>query len=110
MVQIIAARNGLPAPGTLAAALAWLYALGIKPDRWQLEPQPGRDAWTEIGRTISANDPYCRGIVLGGDGTLDDWGETVSDRRELRSSTWICVGTRAIRRRCTTLVQRQAER
>jgi 5-dehydro-2-deoxygluconokinase len=73
MVEIIVARNGSQEPDTLATTLSRLYALGIKPDRWQLEPQATRDAWAAIGRIISANDPYCRGIVLlGFDTPLDD--------------------------------------
>lgn len=73
MVEIIVARNGSQEPDTLATTLSRLYALGIKPDRWQLEPQATRDAWAAIGRIISANDPYCRGIVLlGFDSPLDD--------------------------------------
>jgi 5-dehydro-2-deoxygluconokinase len=59
--------------GTPAATLSRLYALGMKPDRWQLEPQATRDAWASIGTIISANDPHCRGIILrGGDGAPDE--------------------------------------
>lgn len=64
MVEIIAARNGPLGPDTLARTLSRLYSLGIKPDWWKLEPQASRDAWAAIGKVISANDPYCRGIVL----------------------------------------------
>jgi 5-dehydro-2-deoxygluconokinase len=72
LVQIIAARNGSQEPGALAATLSRLYALGIKPDRWQLEPQSTRGAWAAIGRIVGANDPYCRGILLGCDSAQDD--------------------------------------
>lgn len=73
MVEIIAARNGSLEPDTIPRILSRLYALGIKPDRWQLEPQATREAWAAIGKIISANDPYCRGIVLRGcDSSLDD--------------------------------------
>ncbi len=49
---------------TIARAMAELYALGIKPDWWKLEPQDNPAAWDEIGAVIDANDPWCRGIVL----------------------------------------------
>jgi len=77
MVQIIAARHGSQGPGALATTLSRLYALGIKPDRWQLEPQATRDAWAAVGRIISANDPACRGILLGFHNPLDDWVRTI---------------------------------
>jgi 5-dehydro-2-deoxygluconokinase len=44
--------------------LAGLYAAGIKPDWWKLEPQPSAAAWRAIERTIAASDPWCRGVVL----------------------------------------------
>jgi 5-dehydro-2-deoxygluconokinase len=73
MVEIIAARNGPLEPDTLARTLSRLYSLGIKPDWWKLEPQASRDAWAAIGGVVSANDPYCRGIVLlGFDSPLND--------------------------------------
>jgi 5-dehydro-2-deoxygluconokinase len=36
----------------------------MKPDWWKLEPNDSADAWANIERTIAANDPYCRGVVL----------------------------------------------
>ena len=49
---------------TVSRALAELYALGIKPDWWKLEPQANAAACGYIENVIKANDPYCRGIVL----------------------------------------------
>ena len=49
---------------TVARALEELYALGIKPDWWKLEPQASGEAWRAIGAVIQRHDPYCRGIVL----------------------------------------------
>jgi 5-dehydro-2-deoxygluconokinase len=45
-------------------AMTELYALGIKPDWWKLEPQSSPAAWDEIGKVIDNHDPFCRGIVL----------------------------------------------
>ena len=73
LVEIIAGKNGAVKDDTISRALAELYALGIKPDWWKLEPQVTSAAWSNIEKVIHANDPYCRGIVLLGlDAPEDD--------------------------------------
>ncbi len=64
LVEIIAGKHGVLADDTVSRAMAELYALGIKPDWWKLEPQSTHAAWANIEKAIAANDPYCRGIVL----------------------------------------------
>ncbi|HYI85816.1 MAG TPA: DUF2090 domain-containing protein, partial [Burkholderiales bacterium] len=64
LIEIIAGKHGPLADGTVAAVLARLYALGIKPDWWKLEPQTSTAAWRTIEKTIEMYDPYCRGIVM----------------------------------------------
>jgi 5-dehydro-2-deoxygluconokinase len=64
LVEIIAGKHGALEADTVAGILQHLYGLGIKPDWWKLEPQQDRAAWHAVGRVISRNDPYCRGIVL----------------------------------------------
>ena len=64
LIEIIASKHGPMDSHTSARAMAELYALGIKPDWWKLEPQADSKAWDEIGKVIDANDPHCRGIVL----------------------------------------------
>ncbi|MGO8038397.1 bifunctional 5-dehydro-2-deoxygluconokinase/5-dehydro-2-deoxyphosphogluconate aldolase [Rhizobium leguminosarum] len=64
LVEIIAGKNGPLTDDTIATALEELYALGIKPDWWKLEPQASREAWKKIDAVIAKNDPWCRGIVL----------------------------------------------
>ena len=64
LIEIIAGKHGPLADDTIARALEELYALGIKPDWWKLEPQSSASAWANIGATIAKHDPYCRGIVL----------------------------------------------
>ncbi len=64
LIEIIADKNGALTDTTVSTALAELYAAGLKPDWWKLEPQASRRAWEEIDRVIEANDPYCRGVVL----------------------------------------------
>jgi 5-dehydro-2-deoxygluconokinase len=64
LVEIICGKHGPLERDTVAAVLRRLYAIGIKPDWWKLEPQGDPAAWRLIAETIAANDPYCRGIVL----------------------------------------------
>jgi 5-dehydro-2-deoxygluconokinase len=64
LIEIIASKNGPLSDDTAALVLEELYALGIKPDWWKLEPQASPGAWQAIEKVIAANDPWCRGIVL----------------------------------------------
>jgi 5-dehydro-2-deoxygluconokinase len=64
LIEIIAGKHGDLADDTIARVLARLYDLGIRPDWWKLEPQTSAAAWTNIGRTISARDPFCRGVIM----------------------------------------------
>ena len=73
LIEIIAGKHGSVTDDTISRALAELYALGIKPDWWKLEPQATSAAWSNIEKVIKTNDPYCRGIVLLGlDASEDD--------------------------------------
>jgi 5-dehydro-2-deoxygluconokinase len=64
LIEIIAGKHGRLDDTTVARALEELYARGIKPDWWKLEPQSSAEAWRAIGAVIQRHDPYCRGIVL----------------------------------------------
>jgi 5-dehydro-2-deoxygluconokinase len=64
LVEIIAGKNGPLTDDTIPVAMEELYALGIKPDWWKLEPQASPAAWRKIDATIARNDAWCRGIVL----------------------------------------------
>jgi 5-dehydro-2-deoxygluconokinase len=64
LIEIISSRQGPLRDRTTADVLAALYAAGIKPDWWKLEPQPSPGGWAEVGSVIAANDPWCRGVVL----------------------------------------------
>jgi 5-dehydro-2-deoxygluconokinase len=65
LLEIIAARHGELREDTVARVLSRLYALEVRPDVWQLEPQPGAAAWERCADAIAANDAYCRGVVVG---------------------------------------------
>ena len=64
MIEIIAGKNGAIAEDTVARVLDRLYALGIRPDWWKLEPQASAAAWGRIDRAIAEHDPQCRGVVM----------------------------------------------
>jgi 5-dehydro-2-deoxygluconokinase len=64
LIEIICGKHGRLDETTVARALDELYALGIRPDWWKLEPQASSEAWRAIGAVIQRHDPYCRGIVL----------------------------------------------
>ncbi|MCP4381733.1 MAG: DUF2090 domain-containing protein, partial [Hyphomicrobiales bacterium] len=64
LIEIISGKHGALDDATTASILARIYAAGIKPDWWKLEPQPTPDAWTAIEAVIAEADPWCRGVVL----------------------------------------------
>jgi 5-dehydro-2-deoxygluconokinase len=64
LIEIIAGKHGKLDDNTIPQALEELYALGIKPDWWKLEPQASATAWKNIEAVIGKNDPWCRGVVL----------------------------------------------
>jgi 5-dehydro-2-deoxygluconokinase len=64
LIEIICGKQGPLADDTVATALEDLYALGIKPDWWKLEPQASPAAWNAIASVIKCNDPWCRGVML----------------------------------------------
>ena len=64
LIEIIAGKHGRLDDTTIPRALEELYALGIKPDWWKLEPQASAGAWAKIEAVILKNDPWCRGVVL----------------------------------------------
>ncbi|KPF73155.1 5-dehydro-2-deoxygluconokinase [Bosea sp. AAP35] len=73
LIEIIASKHGPLRDDTIARALQELYALGIKPDWWKLEPQASALAWSAIESVIAHNDPWCRGVLLLGlDAALDE--------------------------------------
>jgi 5-dehydro-2-deoxygluconokinase len=51
-------------PSTVALAMRRLYAIGIRPDWWKLEPAIDGAAWRHIQAAIDECDPRCRGVLL----------------------------------------------
>jgi 5-dehydro-2-deoxygluconokinase len=64
LIEIIAGKHGEMRENTVSRALQELYALGITPDWWKLEPQASPEAWKNIEAVIRQNDPWCRGVLL----------------------------------------------
>jgi len=64
LIEIICSRHGKMTDATVAAVVDRLYAIGIRPDWWKLEPQRTTGAWRNIAGVIARNDRYCRGILL----------------------------------------------
>ncbi len=64
LVEIIAGKHGDLLPDTIARVLTRLYAIGLRPDWWKLEPQQDSAAWRSTAQVIADNDPLCRGIVM----------------------------------------------
>ncbi len=64
LLEIIAGKHGALHDDTVARVVARLYAIGIRPDWWKLEPQPGAAAWRAVGDAVRAGDAFCRGILV----------------------------------------------
>jgi 5-dehydro-2-deoxygluconokinase len=64
LIEIIAGKHGALADDTIPRVLEEIYALGIKPDWWKLEPQASPAAWAGIEAVIARHDPWCRGVLL----------------------------------------------
>lgn len=64
LLEIIASKHGSVDSGTIARVIDRVYALGVYPDWWKLEPASDAATWAEIEAAIVRHDPLCRGIVL----------------------------------------------
>lgn len=77
LIEIIAGKHGDLRDDTIPRVLERLYAIGLKPDWWKLEPQKSAAAWSQINATIIRNDAYCRGVlVLGLEAPMADLAES----------------------------------
>src|SRR5690606_38295967 len=64
LVEIIASHHGPLMDDTVAQVIAHLYAIGIRPAWWKLEPQASAAAWSNIEEVVMRHDPDCRGVVI----------------------------------------------
>jgi 5-dehydro-2-deoxygluconokinase len=45
-------------------AMQEIYAAGIRPDWWKLQPPAAEAEWAAIDAVLAGNDPHCRGVLL----------------------------------------------
>jgi 5-dehydro-2-deoxygluconokinase len=64
LLEVITPRELGVDARTPARAIRRLYALGVMPDWWKLEPYADAAAWAEIERAVLENDPHCRGVLV----------------------------------------------
>jgi 5-dehydro-2-deoxygluconokinase len=64
LIEVISSKHGAIGDDTAARVIREIYAAGIKPDWWKLEPQTSAAAWDDVAVAIERNDPWCRGVVL----------------------------------------------
>ena len=93
LFEIICGKDGPVDETTTARAIGQLYAAGLKPDWWKLEPQASAEAWAAIDAAIEAGDPLCRGVVvLGLDAPMDELSSSFSAARAARTVRGFAVG------------------
>jgi 5-dehydro-2-deoxygluconokinase len=77
LLELIPSKVGPVDDGTVAELIRRIYALGIYPDWWKLEPMRSTGAWAQACAAIAEHDPYTRGVVmLGLDAPEQELGES----------------------------------
>ncbi len=64
LLELIPSKVGPVDDGTVAELIRRIYALGIYPDWWKLEPMKSTGAWAEACAAIAEHDPHTRGVVM----------------------------------------------
>jgi 5-dehydro-2-deoxygluconokinase len=64
LLEIIASKAGPVDDDTTARVINRIYATGVRPDWWKLEPMATDAAWASTCAAIRQNDPWCRGVVV----------------------------------------------
>jgi len=64
LLEVIMPPDSVVETTTIARAVRRLYAIGIRPDWWKLEPIADPAAWREIEAVVNEEDPLCRGVVV----------------------------------------------
>jgi len=64
LLEIIPSQVGDVNDTTTANLIERIYALGIFPDWWKLEPMRSHAAWARTVEAIERHDPHVRGIVV----------------------------------------------
>ncbi|TNC46705.1 5-dehydro-2-deoxygluconokinase [Rubellimicrobium rubrum] len=64
LLEVIPSKVAPVDDDTTARIIDRIYALGISPDWWKLEPFKTDAAWTRACDAITRHDPYVRGVVV----------------------------------------------
>jgi 5-dehydro-2-deoxygluconokinase len=64
LLEVILPEGMASDNSTVARAISRIYAIGVRPDWWKLEPLANTEAWSRIDEAVRGGDPYCRGVVL----------------------------------------------
>jgi 5-dehydro-2-deoxygluconokinase len=64
LLEVIMPPESVVETSTIARAVRRLYAIGIRPDWWKLEPIADPSSWREIEAVVTSEDPFCRGVVV----------------------------------------------
>jgi 5-dehydro-2-deoxygluconokinase len=92
LVEIIAGKNGPVGDDTVATVLSELYAQGIRPDWWKLEPQTVA-GWGAVEAIVIDKDPWCRGVlVLGLDGAMGEIEAALETAAQVQAVKGFAVG------------------
>ena len=71
LLEVLTGACGDSAADTTPRVLSRIYELGIRPDWWGLEAQPGTEHWERCQELITRHDTFCRGIILAVDAPAD---------------------------------------
>ncbi len=64
LLEVIAARSRVADASAVPQVMERLYAIGVRPDWWKLEPSPDPAAWSAIAGIIEERDSLCRGVLV----------------------------------------------
>ncbi len=64
LLEVILSKVGPVNDDTTAKIVNRIYALGLYPDWWKLEPFKTQAAWQNACEAITRHDPYVRGVVV----------------------------------------------
>ena len=94
LLEIINSRKDKPVdPEQIITLMQRLYALGVMPDWWKLEPVADPDFWCRAGDVVRAHDPHVQGIiVLGKEASAEALVETFAAARSEKLVRGFAIG------------------
>ena len=93
LVEVIVSTAPPVDGSAVAAAMEKIYAAGVRPDWWKLQPVVDSAGWQAVSDVIDAWDPFCRGIlILGQDVPLAELSEAFRIARTCPRCRGFAVG------------------